>query len=185
MGGLHTFVGTDLLGAELPTKHYPNATFHAQDINDAWPKEYSKSFDLVHQRLTLPFAGARWKEALSALMEMVKPGGWIQLLEGTLLTPNSLERNPYMNRYLQIVRAIYSSINAPLTLSTDIPAFLKESGFVNVQTLEIPVEMGASNRNADLGRRGASTQKLAALGMVEAAKSKASHVFVKLWRIID
>ena len=93
-------------------------------------------------------------------------------MEGTLLTPEPVERNPCMHNYLKIVRAIYISLGAPLTLSIDIPKWLKEGGFVNVETREIHVQMGASNKDADLGRKGALTQRLAAMGMVEAARSK-------------
>jgi len=170
--GRHTFVGTDVLDAELPTTYPSNMMFHAQDIKNPWPREYTQLFDLVHQRLTLPFAGNKCKEALSSLTDMVKPGGWIQLLEGTLLTSDPVERNPCMHNYLRIVHAIYTSLGAPLTLSKDIPIWLEELGFVNVQTKEVKVFMGASNSNTDLGRKGAETQRLAAKGMVQAAKSK-------------
>ncbi|CAI6337033.1 unnamed protein product [Periconia digitata] len=169
-GGRHIFVGTDVLESQLPTVYPSNATFHAHDINNAWPKEYKEYFDLIHQRLTLPFAGNKCKESLSALMDMVKPGGWIQLMEGTLLTTDSVEVNPCMHNYLKIVHAIYKSLGAPLTLSRDIPQWLKEAGFVNVETREIHVQMGASNKDTDLGKRGAATQRDAAKGMVEAAR---------------
>lgn len=171
-GGQHQFVGTDVLATQLPKNYPPNTTFHPQNINNRWPEEYLQSFDLVHQRLTLPFAGNRCQESLFALMDMVKPGGWIQLMEGTLLTPEPVERNPCMHNYLKIVRAIYISLGAPLTLSVDIPKWLEEGGFVNVETREVHVQMGASNENVDLGRKGAVTQRLAAMGMVEAARSK-------------
>jgi hypothetical protein len=176
-GGRHSFVGTDLLGKDLPV-HYPsNTTFAVQDINKPWPPEYEQSFDLVHQRLTLLFAGAKWKEALSALADMVKPGGWIQLVEGTLSTPNPPDTNPCMHRFLKVAHAIYRSFGAPITLSKDIPIWLEELGFVNVQSHVVPIEWGVSNSDPELGIRGAWTQKTAAKEMVEIVKSKLSRPF--------
>lgn len=47
-----------------------------------WPASYKSSFDLVHSRTALPGVGTTpLSTAISNLIALVKPGGWIQFVE--------------------------------------------------------------------------------------------------------
>ena len=76
-------MGTDIEKSYFPTDPPKNTTYHVQDVNKPWPTEWKEHFDLVHQRLGLVAAGDE-QATLSAvrnLVELVKPGGWIQIVE--------------------------------------------------------------------------------------------------------
>jgi hypothetical protein len=56
-------------------------TFLLQDILDPCPSRFQTSFDLVHQRLVLAGSGPSTHSAVTHIAELVRPGGWVQLVE--------------------------------------------------------------------------------------------------------
>lgn len=52
-----------------------------QDINKPWPESWNNTFDFVHQTLVLFQAGAKQRDAINSLAKLVKPGGYIELME--------------------------------------------------------------------------------------------------------
>jgi gliotoxin biosynthesis N-methyltransferase len=57
-------------------------SFRKQSIFDPWPADWTGTFDLVHQRLILnALDGKASQSVVESLFALVKPGGWIQLLE--------------------------------------------------------------------------------------------------------
>lgn len=60
-----------------------NTNYHVQDIARPWPAEWMGKFDLVHQRLALAVPGSAEKtiDVLRGYIDLLKPGGWIQIVE--------------------------------------------------------------------------------------------------------
>lgn len=79
----HEYVGTDIWTAIFPKNPPENIRFFEQDICKPWPSEWQESFDLVHQRTVLVnIRKTPIKNVLSQMIKLLKPDGWIQLMEG-------------------------------------------------------------------------------------------------------
>lgn len=77
-----SYIGTDIAAHLFPASPKPGFEFFEQSVVNSWPKEWHTSFDLVHQRLVLAACDpASAMRAVEALFSLVKPGGWIQLIE--------------------------------------------------------------------------------------------------------
>lgn len=82
-GGAHnTWVGTDIEVSYFPKDPPSDTTYHYQSMTQPWPKDWEGTLDLVHSRFALPGVGTTpLDEAVKYLISLVKPGGWIQLVE--------------------------------------------------------------------------------------------------------
>lgn len=155
----HSFIGTDINTKEFPKTVPPNTEFHFQDVTMPWPRPWLSSFDLVHQRLTLPGAGKQQKLAVQQLASLVKAGGWIQLIEA--------ENVPYeqdgacMHDFITFKRTVFTAMGANVLLTSAIPMWLKEVGLKKLDSELIWLKLGKANADAELGKRGVySTSRL-------------------------
>jgi hypothetical protein len=158
----HTFIGTDINPKDFPSSPPPNTAYVIQDILSPYPPTWHSSFSFIHQRLVLPGAGTNQKLALQSLTELVKPSGWIQLIEAENI-PHP-DDGPHMHDFITFKRAVFTGMGANLKLTSDIPEWLGEvSGFhkEEVQSELVWMKLGAANRSEELGKRGVySTGKL-------------------------
>ncbi|KAI1125696.1 hypothetical protein F5Y10DRAFT_294468 [Nemania abortiva] len=165
----HHLYGTDLNPAEFPSNGSLGTVYQAQDINQPWPQEWKGKFDLVHQRLVLVAAGPKQKEAVLSLARLVRPGGWIQLIEATNKLPDGC--GPNMVAFVDLMKAIFVNMGADLDLAERMPEWLKEAGFVSVEFKDIDTKMGATNPKAELAQRGVISSSIAAQGLAQFGKN--------------
>ncbi|KAF4635121.1 hypothetical protein G7Y89_g2978 [Cudoniella acicularis] len=161
----HEFVGTDIDPRKFP-EHPPIGTkYQIQDINKPWPEEWKRSFDIVHQRLALAATEAGTKQMVRTISELVKPGGWIQLIEAE----NTLEvakEGSAMRNFIQLILDLYAFMGVPEKLSEQLKPWLEESGFVRVQERTFACQMGVSNPNPELASNGVFSMNIAVVGLV-------------------
>lgn len=78
----HTLIATDINPGFFPATPPSGLTYQVQDITKPWPADFINSFDFIHSRLGLGGCGPFGPEnAVKNMIELVKPGGWIQLDE--------------------------------------------------------------------------------------------------------
>ncbi|KAF9449393.1 S-adenosyl-L-methionine-dependent methyltransferase [Macrolepiota fuliginosa MF-IS2] len=90
---------SEIIGIDIAPNLFPqpstlplNVKFHVQSVLTLSP-EWTNKFDFVHQRLlVLGLREAEWKIALSEIYRVLKPGGWVQLVE----INNSEESGPML-----------------------------------------------------------------------------------------
>jgi hypothetical protein len=110
------------------------------------------------------------KDIVTNLADMVKPGGWIQLIEAT---NDSLDSHgPAFSNFVTIIKGIYSTFHASLKLADELPVWLKDIGFEDVQYRDIDTKLGAANPNPQLAKQGVYSTTVAARGLVQFASSK-------------
>ncbi|KAI9713117.1 MAG: hypothetical protein M1820_001102 [Bogoriella megaspora] len=81
-GASNTWVGTDIEDSYFPENPPSDTSYHHQSMTEPWHKDWEGSFDLVHSRMALPGVGMKpLEDAVKGLIALVKPGGWIQLVE--------------------------------------------------------------------------------------------------------
>ncbi|MCJ1380210.1 hypothetical protein MMC17_003313 [Xylographa soralifera] len=165
----HTFVGTDINPQRFPEPPPLGTTYQIQNINEPWPKEWHSSFDIVHQRLALVGAGPAAQTAVAHLTELVKPGGWIQLIEAENVIGK--EDGPAMHDFLKLMKDVFTAMGAEVTFAQQIHGWLEKIGFVDVQERLVDVYMGASNASPQLAQQGVNSTSIAATGLVDFAKT--------------
>ena len=171
---MHRFVGTDIDASKFPENPESGASYRVQDINKPWPEDWQSSFDVVHQRLALVGGGPNAQNALKSLSALVKPGGWIQLIEAeNVLTHGD---GPAMHNFVGLMKDIFTVMGCSLKLSQELSGWLKEDGFVDVQERVVPVQLGATNPKPELAKRGVYSTGVAAAGLVHFGKSSSTPV---------
>jgi hypothetical protein len=107
-----TYLGTDINTTFFPTFYGSNYDYYKHNMGEAWPEKDHGTFDLVYQRLSLPGAAPTpLLQAVTNLFALVKPGGWIQLVEAEQVVPNS-ECGPVFCQFLDLVRAVFDATGA-------------------------------------------------------------------------
>ncbi|KAF9058990.1 hypothetical protein BDP27DRAFT_1143624, partial [Rhodocollybia butyracea] len=73
--------GIDISQCLFPTQPPQNITFAVHTVTNL-PESWSNRFKLANQRLLIgALTSDQWGTALRELYRVLKPGGWIQLLE--------------------------------------------------------------------------------------------------------
>ncbi|KAI0546144.1 S-adenosyl-L-methionine-dependent methyltransferase [Xylaria curta] len=174
LSGSHQFVGADLNPAPFPKSIPTNMTFIVQDIKKPWLESQHGSFDLVHQRLTLLGAGPNPSVSIAHLYNVIKPGGWLQISEGTMDFPHNIvneERTPAYNDMLKLMRAIAEAIGAEWHIGRTLKGLLEEAGFTDIEEEDVVLNMGRTNADERLAKEGAESCRVAIQGLTNFAKN--------------
>jgi len=109
----------------LPT----NMRFEVHSVLNL-PAEWTNKFTVVHQRLLI--AGLReheWRQAISEMYRVLKPGGWVQLFEMEIWVSG-----PALAKHLETLYRLADKQGTMWrNITKRIPGFLKESGFINLR----------------------------------------------------
>jgi hypothetical protein len=126
----------------------------------------------VHQRLALVGGGPNQQQILGTLAQLVKPGGWIQLIEATNQLPD--ESGPAFCNFMTVMKALFAALGASFRLTDELPGWLEQAGFVDVQHRDINTKLGATNPNPKLAKQGVYSTTVAARGLANFGKCE-SH----------
>lgn len=170
----HTFVGVDIDGSRFPSDYPKDVTLQVQDIGDEWPSEMEESFNLVHQRFGILSAGRPPRDVLQKLLNLVKPGGWIQLVEMTNSAP---EDDPLANRqFLYLVDKLVTVQGLGGVLES-LSTWVKDAGFVNVKEELVRAYSGAQISDPALRESSVESTAAALEGIVARVKGKSAIGF--------
>ncbi|KAH0593814.1 hypothetical protein MHUMG1_08566 [Metarhizium humberi] len=145
-------VGTDIATGQFPpeAQRPSNMTLQTQSIFEPWDKSMVGSFDIVHQRFVL--AACRSDEqaqrAVASLVTLAKPGGWIELHEGNMLSIQEGEAHRAMMRFRDIAVAAWASIGQLPDPGVRLAGWLRGAGATQVHALVQTVSLGAAASNA-------------------------------------
>ncbi len=93
------------------------------------PTEWTNKFTVVHQRLLIAaLREHEWRQAVSEIYRVLKPGGWVQLFEweGWVSGPALAKHLEMIYRFSEKQGTMWRNITKCL------PEFLKETGFINL-----------------------------------------------------
>ncbi len=136
-------LGTDVTGERFPELPPHGVQLHAYSSLGPFPDNWYSSFDLVHQRLTLAGLGNQSKACVDELLRLVKPGGWIQLVE---LDYNWIEPNPPAVKMLgALVARLAEGMGSDCAYRNGgMENWIREAGFIRVASMVAPVSIGAA-----------------------------------------
>ncbi|KAJ3753788.1 hypothetical protein EV360DRAFT_52857 [Lentinula raphanica] len=159
----------DISSAQFPANHPPQLHFSVNSVADLPNPEWSNTFTYVHERLlTFAMNDSLWRSAVSELFRVIKPGGWVELVEmnvdlsGWSVGPNS-------TKLIAFSDAAFGAKGVIKDLSVYLPRILKEAGFVDVNCKPRGILMG---EELELG--GEATD--------EFRTDAGTYSFSKMWR---
>lgn len=143
-----TYMGTDIAAHMFPASPAPNMHFVVQSVTEPWPGEWDSSFDLVHQRLVLAACDpASAKRAVAALFSLVKPGGWIQLLEcdhSGGFSAAQKSRYPATTKFGDLVMKALAATGKSGQYGPSLRGWLREAGALDVVETLLDCPVGTS-----------------------------------------
>ncbi|KAF7288337.1 S-adenosyl-L-methionine-dependent methyltransferase [Mycena chlorophos] len=109
------------------------------------PADWTNTFDLLNQRfLMVALEIPQWPQALTEMLRVLKPGGWVQICEPSAWRDASPDRTrPGLTTLNALVRALGAQRNLFLECGEAMPGLLEAAGFVDVHKEVRSVKMGA------------------------------------------
>ncbi|KAH8890626.1 hypothetical protein GQ53DRAFT_866982 [Thozetella sp. PMI_491] len=172
-----TLVGTDI-SPFVDTLGLPaNITLQKQDILQPWPATWTGTFDLVHQRNALSVAGTfdRAVDAVCAMIALAKPGGWVQLVDGSMQDGPIESADAPATKLFKVMRQGLSRLGLDTTLGASASHIMEKAGQGLLHNC------GSKTGVSPLGK-GAATRELEELGyeQLEGLHKSAVAVLQKL-----
>lgn len=168
-----TLLGYDVMQSFFPSTVPPHTAFAIHDIAQPWRAELQGTCDLVHQRFTIPGGTlkARPQEIVHNLCQLVKPGGWIQLVE---MDVTGTVHGPAMRDAWAVTGAFLTAAGAGTDYAKNMAGWLQQEGFENVQDERVDLDVGARSKDAEWATRSTKILVEAFTGVVGACKSELS-----------
>ena len=166
----HAYVGTDINGNLFPSEAPASVKFQVQDITNPWPTEWENSFDLVHQRLVLAGCYAfPVKQAVKSLVDLVKPGGWIQLEEMPL---DKQEKIPGTSGEVgRLIKEMFIGAGCDWNFAASLEQYLSDAGVEDIEGRIFEVPFGKTSPDPEFAKKGVIAHKLSATAVTFGAKS--------------
>ncbi|KAK8915005.1 N-methyltransferase sirN [Metarhizium anisopliae] len=167
----NVLIGTDSVERMFPPTPPEGISLQVQRVDKPWPQSWLGSFDYVHQRLVLP--GCEYCPAATAvknLCDLVKPGGWVEILEQdhNPPSPGAFERAESMIREIFTVNGF--GYDYPLRIKK----WLEDAGMQDVRQEVIDVPVGALNPNPEMAQKSTWQISSALAGFLPMARGYAA-----------
>lgn len=166
-------MGTDIDVSRFPQDMPEGISLMQRDMHQGWPSDWENRFDLVHQRLVLVGSRGDPRPFVNRLSELVKPGGWIQMIEADQLIGE--HDGPAMNQFMALMTAMVNHFGTPLKFAQDMAGWLREAGFIKIGESVVPYSMGPAQPNPELREQSIASFLTAVSGMVQFSKSTFSE----------
>ncbi|KAJ8110733.1 hypothetical protein OPT61_g6495 [Boeremia exigua] len=147
IGGSNTWIGTDIEDSYFPQDNPADTSYHYQSMTESWPEHWLGTFDLVHSRMALPGVGLNPLEGVvTNLISLVKPGGWIQLVE---MEWQDWDAGPVLQEFQRSMKHLVSTVTngQGVDLREGLDELFKTVGLTNVQFAIIDIPVGAKAKN--------------------------------------
>lgn len=161
------YVVTDVAAEQFfPKDHPSDISFVKQDMNVDFPPEWSKTFDLVHSRLVLAGCQGKIKEVFLRQLDLVRPGGWLQMEEMEMQS-SKWNATPIYTQLLEAIRTMIGMMNGvdDIDFREMIQGWMNEAGMENIEVkfFDCPVGKSIAKFDPVLAKMGIA----ASLGLTE------------------
>ncbi|KAJ3930418.1 MAG: hypothetical protein NXY57DRAFT_1062496 [Lentinula lateritia] len=122
------------LKAQFPSTHSSEIHFTVNSVVDLPNPDWTDTVQFAHQRLLVAAMNdTLWRSAVAELFRVIKPGGWVELVEIEAQDFSSWSVSPNSTRLASLINALCGGKGVTGDISVYLPVILKEAGFVNVQ----------------------------------------------------
>jgi hypothetical protein len=111
-------------------------------MTEPWPLQWQETFDLVHSRMALPGVGlSSLEDAVTNLVKLVKPSGWIQLVE---MQWQDWDAGPVLQEFQQAMRRLVGMVTngQGVDMREGLTALFEKAGLTKVQHAIFAVPVG-------------------------------------------
>lgn len=135
-----------------PSADGPIVDLQKHDIRKPIPKHLHlpESFDIVHQRyLIWGLKSSEWPQAVGNLRSVLKPGGWIQLVEAQWVdrdTPFDPVKFPTLAKMTEFERWSTAAFGMNAYIAYELEDLLSDLGFRNIKKTSFALGYGAMAR---------------------------------------
>ncbi|KAF2711260.1 methyltransferase GliN [Pleomassaria siparia CBS 279.74] len=148
-----TFLGTDIeiAGFEEHKDLPDQVSFRQQSVLDPWPRNDHERFDLVHQRYgftNVPIGTC--PGVVRHLLELVRPGGYIQLVDADLMGFERGEGHAGMTAMMDFMSQFFAQGGMDPSSGPKLEAWLKAAGVEDVTTRPLSFGMGKAAKTQQL-----------------------------------
>ena len=153
-------IGTDIAGYPDTVRLPDNIKLYRQNILEDWPKEWEGTFDFVHQRACMTNAPTyeQGVKVMERLIKLLKPGGWIQIVDGSMPGEPIEENDAPMLKIFKTIGAFLKGAGMDISDTKNIFEMLEAAGGLKA--------MGRRDVVAILGN-GAPSKELENIGYEE------------------
>ncbi|CDS09983.1 hypothetical protein LRAMOSA02660 [Lichtheimia ramosa] len=142
-----TFHGVDI-APRCPTTPPPNCHFHTKNLVEEKPFP-DEHLDYIHQRLlVLGLPEANWDKVIAQHMQMLKPGGWIELVEVTFRVLSN--GGPKVTKLMHAVAKTGTEKGLNMEIPFQLEERLKKAGAVNISMRMAPTPINHGGEIGDL-----------------------------------
>ncbi|KAI0455779.1 hypothetical protein F5B21DRAFT_503067 [Xylaria acuta] len=168
-GDTHSYTGIDIETSFFPRSPEPWLQLVNQSMERPFPDHWTSHFDLVHMRFGLP-AAVEWgpKRVVSNLVSVLKPTGWIQLVEADWTDVSDC--GPVLSETFSLFRTVFLKMGINIDFTQKLEEWLKEDGLQSVGRRSFHIRIGARMGDEELGSAGAAIICQAAATLVDIAK---------------
>lgn len=172
-----------LIGADHPTHIFPsqlcvppNVTLISNSISGQWPSKFETFFDCVNERTglaNLPPNSA--EKAVSALFSLLKPGGWIQLLEcdySNCLSQQDKTRYPATSKLYALLDHHMRATGKFNRHTPHLKGYLRQAGAIDVVEILMDLPIGCSGALTPALQASTSQNLLSVVNELKIWKSK-------------
>jgi len=136
------FTGIEKQSSILPTIHPFNTRFIYHDVVDGIPF-HPNSFDYIHMRcMALCFTELRYEQIIKESVELLKPGGFLELCEAEIYLHNM---GPVSKRIIDSMRKVLRSKSMNPFICNRLHEFLVKYKLRNIQQEEIMLPLSPLN----------------------------------------
>ena len=119
------------------------------------------------------------EKAVTNLVPLLKPGGWVQLVEPSLEL--RVENGPAMNEFYEFAKAMISIRGAATDYGLKLKGWLEKGGLENVQDREVLMRCGVANPDKELQTKSTMAMVSAVLGLARMSDSKDEFLLFSLF----
>lgn len=133
-------IGLDLIPSKVE-RQPANYRFVRANVLQGLPFK-DERFDFIHQRLlvtALPLAA--WPDVVTDLVRILRPAGWIELVEGGAQVEPS---GPATRRLFELASRLAALFQLDTTgvVSSSLDQYLRDAGVTGVQRRDVPIPIG-------------------------------------------
>ncbi|KAF5565065.1 methyltransferase [Fusarium phyllophilum] len=147
-------IGSDLFPAPDETAPY-KVELRSHDVRTPFPHawDWSSKFDVINQRLLIwGIQSTEWPRVISNLVESLKPGGYIQLVEAEWIDPNNLadeETRPQLRKQAALQEWSTATFGMDIHIAYKLEELLQNAGLEDVHKVQFDHGYGALARSKD------------------------------------
>ena len=170
--------GVDI--SPIQPKYLPgNCTFYVADVMEGlWFQD--EKFDFIHSRdIHSGIPGNRWDEYLSEIFRLLKPGGWLQLIEmdpWPSCDDGTLSQDSAWITYLLAMKEMLDQSGVKVFgLGRELARLVEEAGFMNITEITLKVPLGKWTKG-NVVRQGRGLMR------VDKMQRRLGEIIKKVWR---